>query len=101
MFDNLMGNMESQKEEMAEKLGQIPLKVEREGIVIEGNANREISDITIDNRFFTIENKEELQDLMISTLSTFNRMADEEQGKITQDMLDNLFQGGLGGMFGQ
>ena len=101
MFDNLMGNMESQKEEMAKQLSQIPLKVEREGIVIEGNANREISDITIDDRFFQIENKEELQDLMISAIATFNHMADEEQGKITQNMLDNLFQGGLGGMFGQ
>lgn len=101
MFGDLMGNMEEQQKAMQEKLSQIILSEETDGIKIEGTAVREITNISIDNQYFDADRKEELEDLLIVTLNNLIEKMGVEEAKASQSMINDLLPPGMSGLFGQ
>ena len=81
MFGDLMGNMEQQQAEMYKKMVSISVDVTVEGISIIGNATKQITNITIDPAVLLAEDKEMLEDLL---LTCFNRFI-EKAGKIESE----------------
>ncbi|MEE9437773.1 MAG: YbaB/EbfC family nucleoid-associated protein [Saprospiraceae bacterium] len=101
MFGDLMGNMEEKQAAMKAKLQQIVIRESLEGITISGNAAREISNISIDEKYLKLENKEELEDLI---LVAFNNLLDKiasEEASASQSMINDILPPGMAGMFGQ
>ena len=100
MFGDLMGNMQAQQAEMQKRLKEMPIEVSREGLRIKGNAAKEVHDVEISDELSGVDNKEQLQDLLIAIFTEFNALADSEQEKLTQNLLNDVLPGGLGGLGG-
>ena len=102
----MFGNMEEMQKEMKAKLAEITVNGEAGdgAVVVTANANREIINISIDPEKLDMEDKEQLEDLlMVATNRALEQAAAREQEE-AQGMLKNILPGGLsglGGMFGQ
>lgn len=94
-----MGNMQEKQAEMKEKLGAISVSVEKEGISIIGNANKEVTDISIDEQYSSFEMKDKLEDMLIVCVNEFIEKASVEEAKASQSMLNDLMPG-MGSLFG-
>jgi len=98
MLGDLMGNMEEKQAEMKKKLSAIALVEESNGIRIEATAAREIKNIVIDAEI--MEDKEQLEDLLIVTFNkVLERIAAAESAE-SQKMISDLLPPGMGGLFG-
>lgn len=95
-----MGNMEEQQKAMQEKLAQIELTEETEGITLTANAARELLNITIDEQYFDPERKEELEDLLLVTFNNLLQKVSIEEAKASQSMINDILPPGMSGLFG-
>jgi len=100
MLGDLMGNMEEKQLEMKKKLQAITLSETLEGITITGNGAREIVNISIDEKYQTPENKEELEDLLLVTINNLLEKIGEEEAKESQSLISQMLPPGMSGMFG-
>lgn len=100
MFGDLMGNMEEQQKAMQEKLAQIELTEETEGITLTANAARELLNITIEEQYFDPERKEELEDLLLVTFNNLLQKVSIEEAKASQSMINDILPPGMSGLFG-
>ncbi len=102
MFGDLMGNMEEKQKALQEKLGQI--KVEASSgdgaITVEVNGNKEVLNIKIDQNKTSLEDVEELEDLMLIAINRALEMAGEKAEAESQSLISDLLPPGLGGLFG-
>jgi nucleoid-associated protein EbfC len=102
----MFGNMEEMQKEMKAKLAAITVTGEAGdgAVVVTANANREVINISLDPEKLDMEDKEQLEDLlMVATNRALEQAAAQEQEE-AQGMLNNILPGGLsglGGMFGQ
>lgn len=99
MFGDMMGNMQEKQDELKSKLYGIRVEERLEGILIEGNAARAISNISIDASYCTPEKKEELEDLLSVAVNNFVQKVAVEEAKASQSMINDLLPG-MGGLFG-
>jgi len=101
MFDKLV-EARQKAEEIKKRLDQISVVGEAEGgsIKVTATANKEVTNIAIDPKFFDAAEKEELEELLAVAVNNAMRQADSvsqaEMQAATKDML-----GGLGSLFGQ
>ncbi|MBK1439433.1 YbaB/EbfC family nucleoid-associated protein [Parapedobacter sp. ISTM3] len=101
MFDKLL-EARQKAEEIKKRLDNIIVTGEAEGglIKITATANKEVTEVSIDQVFLSNANKEELEELLAVAMNHAMRQADNisqtEMQAATKDML-----GGLGGLFGQ
>jgi len=98
MFGDMMKNMQSQQEEMQKTLKKIKLSVSKNGISIEANAAREILNISIDQEL--MNDKEQLEDLMIVAMNDINKAIQDQEAVASQDMMNKMLPGGLAGLGG-
>ena len=98
MFGDMMKNMESQQEEMQSTLKKIKLSVSKNGVTIEANAAREILNISIDQDL--MEDKEQLEDMLIMAMNDITKTIQEQEAAASQDMMDKVLPGGLAGLGG-
>ena len=105
MFDELMGNMKEQQQEMQASLRAKLL----EGVAGEGavkvvcNGLREIQNITIDANKINPAHTEALEDLLIVATNRALELAAEVEQDSAQESLKKMMppgMGGLGNMFG-
>jgi len=102
----MFGNMEEMQKEMKAKLAEITVNGEAGdgAVLVTANANRQIINISLDPEKMDMEDKEQLEDLlMVATNRALEQAAVREQEE-AQGMLKNILPGGLsglGGMFGQ
>lgn len=101
MLGNLMGNMEEKQHEMKEKLSKIELSDTTEGIEIKANAAREILNINIEDQYFDLERKEELEELMMVAINNVLDKIAIEEAKASQSMINDMLPPGMAGLFGQ
>lgn len=99
MFGDMMGNMQQKQEELKLKLANIVVTEQLEGITIEGNASREITNISIANEYLSEDRKEELEDLLSVAANNFIAKVAEQEATASQSMINDLLPG-MGGMFG-
>ena len=100
MFGDLMGNMEEKQLEMKKKLQAISIEENLEGITITGNGAREITNISIDEKYQTPDHREELEDLLVVAMNNLLDKIGEEEAKESQNMISQMLPPGMGGMFG-
>jgi DNA-binding protein YbaB len=98
MFDNLMGGLEEQHAQLKVKLAQIEIVEELEGVIIKGNATKEITNIEISPDVFA-QDKEMLEDLLITAVNRFFTKAVDKEGEETQKMMSELLPPGFENMF--
>lgn len=103
MFGNLFGNIEEQQEALQLKLESIELEssVLDGGVVVKGNAKREILDIIIDPGKIDPANIEQLQDLLVTAVNDLILMATEAEQAESQKLINDMMPPGLGGLFGK
>jgi DNA-binding protein YbaB len=98
MFGDLMGDMVKRQEEIKVKLTQISVSETFEGIKIDANAAREILDISIVDESL-LENKEQLEDLLLEAFNRINNKISETEVLETQKLLSDIMPSGLGNIF--
>lgn len=99
MFDDILGNVNEQQEQIEKKLLdlQIVKNSPNDELQIVVNGKKDILDITINKQF---EDNTELEDLLVLTLNTAMKEADSFAAKETQKVLESVLPGGLSGLFG-
>ena len=101
MFDKLMA-AQQKAEEIKKRLDTVSVfgEAENGAIKVTSTANKLITAIEIDETFYAENDKEALEELLLTAVNKALAKADEvsavEMQSATKDML-----GGLGGMFGQ
>ncbi len=100
MFDKMLGDMEERQKEMKTKLSSIIIKEKGENgkVIVEINANREITNITIDPSLFTQGDAEQLEDILLITLNRALQKAADKEMEEGQNLVKNMLPGGLGGL---
>lgn len=91
-FKNMMGQFQEaqkQAEEMKKRLDTVMLKEEYRGITVQITGNREIKDIQVDESL--LEDREELQDMMVLAVNQALLRAEE----VNQKEMQSLIPGGL------
>lgn len=99
MFGDLMGNMEQQQAEMYKKMAGISVDVVVEGISISGNASKQITNITIDPEVLKAEDKEMLEDLLLTCVNRFIEKAVKIESEEAQKLMQDMLPPGFGDMF--
>lgn len=100
MLDDLMGQSNAMQEKMKQQLDAISIEHKVEGVVLRGNGSGEIFDIDIDEKILSPDNKEMVEDLILSAVQGFTQKVNKESQAISEKMIGDMFSGGLGNLFG-
>lgn len=100
-LENMFGDMEAQQKAMREKLAAFIVESEAGdgAIKISANANREITNISIDPAFLKNAEAEELEDLLLVAINRALNSAMEKEAAETQLLLKDMMPPGLDGFF--
>jgi DNA-binding protein YbaB len=99
MFDNFMQNAEGMQAEMLAELKGIILKEEFEGITIEANAAREILNISIPDTYYSITEREKLEDLLVIGINKLMVKISEKEKEQSQNLIKKMMPSGFGNLF--
>ncbi len=94
----MFGNMEEMQKELQVKLSSIIVSAEAgDGVVtITANANRQITNVSINKD--SLEDVEELEDLVLVAINRVIEKASAEEAAITQEQLKNMMPPGMDGL---
>lgn len=100
-LENMFGDMEAQQKAMRQKLAEFIVESEAGdgAIKVSANANREITNISIDPTFLTNAETEELEDLLLVAINRALNNALEKEAAETQLLLKDMMPPGLDGFF--
>ncbi len=100
MFGDLLGNMEEKQKAMKEKLSTMMVVGEAgEGAVkVTSNANREITNISINKDAIDLEDMEQLEDLVLIAVNRALEKAAEKEAIEGQNLMKDMMPPGLGGL---
>ncbi|AEE52122.1 MAG TPA: YbaB/EbfC family nucleoid-associated protein [Haliscomenobacter sp.] len=100
-LDNMFGDMEAQQKAMREKLAEFIVESEAgEGAIkITANANRELTNISIDPDFLKNAEAEELEDLLLVAINRVMQRAQEKEAFETEQLLKDMLPPGMDGLF--
>lgn len=98
MFGDLLGNMEEKQQAMREKLNSVFVEAETGGVKVTANANREITNISIDKEAIDLEDMEQLEDLLTVTINQALEKAMNKEAAETQKMMKDMMPPGLDGL---
>ena len=93
-----MGNMQEKQKVMQEKLAAITVQAKSEGLIITANAAKEILNVEIDSSL--LEDKEQLEDLLVVTMNRLLTQIAEKEAELSQQMINDLLPPGMEGLFG-
>ncbi len=102
MFGDILGNLEEKQKELKEKLREVPIKIQMENgsLLIEGNAAKEIGNITIDPQLIIEQGTEGLEDLLVVGINKFMEAAAGKESEMMKGFLSGILPSGLGGLGG-
>jgi len=99
MIDNFMGDLDGQQKEMQDKLTQFVITESLDGIIVEGNAARRITNISISDDLMTAGDKDQIEDLLVTAVNRFLTQSGEIEGAEAQKMMQNMLPPGFGDLF--
>lgn len=99
MFGNLMNNIEQQKAQIKDKLSEIPINIQNQGVKISGNALREVTNIEISQETLDTGDREMLEDILLVTFNEFIQAASNIEAGEAQQMMSSMLPAGLGDLF--
>jgi DNA-binding YbaB/EbfC family protein len=106
MFDNLLGNLQKQQEELQQKLSEIFVEADAGdgAVTVKASCNLHIENIKIDPAKLDMNDPEQVEDLVLvavnEALEEARKKAALETNKILQGMMPPGM-GDFGGMLGQ
>jgi len=106
MFDNLLGNLQKQQEELQQKLGELFVEAEAGdgAVLVKAGCDLHIENIKIDPSKLDMNDPEQIEDLVLvavnEALEEAKKMAAIETNKLLQGMMPPGM-GGLGKMLGR
>jgi len=102
MFGDLLGNMNEQQAAMQEKLASILVDaaVGDGAIKVQASADKQITNITIDETKLDLSDKEELEDLLMVAVNRALELAEEKAAAESQELIKNMLPPGMGNLFG-
>ena len=100
MFGDLLGNLEEKQKEMKAKLAQIFIDAEAgDGAVkVTANANREITNISIDTQKMDMSDAEALEDLILVATNRVLELAAEKEAAESQNLMKDMLPPGMGNL---
>lgn len=100
-LENMFGDMEAQQKALREKLAEMIVEAEAgEGAIkISANANREITNISINPEWLKGAEAEELEDLLLVAINRALQSAHEKEAAETQQLMESMLPPGLGDLF--
>ncbi len=101
MFGNMLGglgNLEEKQAEMQAKMRGIAVKTVLDGITIEGNASREVTNVSVSPAL--LQDAEELEDKLVIAINRFVREVSEVEAREAQRMMQEMLPMGMGGLLG-
>ena len=99
MIDDLMNQMKNMLEGSKSKLDEIIIEVEKEGVKIKCNGNRLVMDVSIPASILAVENKEELEDILVAAINEAVKKADAASSEAMKGLAGGIIPGGLDGLF--
>ena len=98
MFGDMFGNMEEKQKELKAQLSTIIIEAEAgEGAVkVAANANREITNISLDRSKISFEDLEQVEDLMMVAVNRALELAAIKEAEASQSLLKDLLPPGMG-----
>ena len=99
MMDDLMNQMKNMLSVSKEKMENMRVEAEKNGIHVTCNGNHKVLDLNVPDRLLCAEGKEELEDLLVAVLNEALAKADMQSGDAVKGMTDGLIPGGLDGLF--
>lgn len=100
-LENMFGDMEAQQKAMREKLAEVIVEAEAGdgAIKVSANANREITNISVNPEWLKGAEAEELEDLLLVAINRALQSAQEKEAAETQQLLQNMLPPGMGDFF--
>lgn len=100
-LENMFGDMEAQQKAMREKLAEVIVEAEAGdgAIKVSANANREITNISVNPDWLKGAEAEELEDLLLVAINRALQSAQEKEAAETQQLLQNMLPPGMGDFF--
>lgn len=93
MLEDLMGNVQKQQGEMAEKLAQITVETESGdgAVTVVATADMQIRNITINTEKVALTDKEQLEDLLVVAVNEALEAAKIKAAAETQKLIKDMF----------
>lgn len=103
MFGDLFGNLEEQQNALKEQLSQIFVTENAEdgAIVVTADANRTITNISIDPEKLDLSDSEQLEDLLMVAINRVLEQAAAKEAEASQKLVQDMLPPGMGGLFGR
>ncbi len=103
MFGDLLGDMQAKQEALQQELSKLEVQAESGdgAVTVTANANKELLNINIDQNKVSLNDVEELEDLVLIAVNRALERAGEEQEKASKNLMNEMLPPGLGGLFGQ
>ena len=100
MFGDLMGDFQSKQKEIQDRLKDIKVEEasEENHVQVTVNGNKEVLNIALSVSI--LEDKEQLEDLLLITLNRALKKAEEKAGEITQSQIKEMLPPGFDNLFG-
>jgi len=100
MFGDMLGNFQEKQEKMKEALTAITVEAEAGdgAVTIQANAAREILNISIDKEKVSLDDTEELEDLLVVAMNRVISLASEKEAEESQKMVSNILPPGMEGL---
>lgn len=97
-----MGNLSNKQEEIKNKLRDtvIDTSIQDGAIKVSVNADKEILNITIDDSKIDMQDKDQIEDLLITVLNDAMTKAKEKEQELSGSLLGDLLPPGMGNLFG-
>lgn len=92
MFDNLFGNLQQQQAELQQKLAGIMVEAETGdgAITVQAGADQHIENISIDPAKVDLNDREQLEDLLVVAVNRALELAREKAGIETNKLLQGM-----------
>ncbi|HMQ06304.1 MAG TPA: YbaB/EbfC family nucleoid-associated protein [Saprospiraceae bacterium] len=98
MFNHWFGALEDKQNSIKKELRSEKIHFVMNGLAIEATADRVITNIQIDPAL--MEDREQLEDLMVVTMNEVLKKISEKETEISQRMLKDMIPPGFDSLFG-
>ena len=97
MFDDLLGNLQKQQEELQQKLAGIFVEAESGdgAVVVKAGADLHIENVRIDPSKLDLNDREQLEDLLVVAANRALELARQQAAVESNKLLGNILPGGM------
>lgn len=97
MFEDLLGNLQKQQEELQQKLAEIFVEAEAGdgAVTVKAGADMHIENIKFDPAKIDFSDQEQVEDLLVVALNRALELARQKAAEESSKLLGNMLPGGM------